>query len=264
MSDFGHSVWSRSGNQGWPARGRPVARLTAVARPRKRIDCIPSRPGATVVPPLRRRRNRALLLLARRIVKRHLVVSGAMGNKRAAESDEDDLRENFCGRPRRSSAGRRRIVGHPWRRDQDPQLLGAPRGLARRLHRRDQQSCVTDRQDRLRVEQLAEYRSQLLAIPNIRNAFAAKKLLDALNGHMSDRWRKKVAAWRSPNDAVRLPAEILRTHSMEYSCVDGSGACKMSCPLRGGRLPIVPHDVHRRASCGNGIRWRPLRSNPGR
>ena len=63
------------------------------------------------------------------------------------------------------------------------QLLGAPRGLARRLHRREQQSCVTDRQDLFEVEQLAEYRRQLLAIPNIRNAFAAKKLLDALNGN---------------------------------------------------------------------------------
>jgi hypothetical protein len=64
-----------------------------------------------------------------------------------------------------------------------PQLLGAPRGLARRLHRREHQCCVTDRQDLLRVEQLADYRSQLLAIPNIRNACPAKKLLDALNGN---------------------------------------------------------------------------------
>ena len=61
MSDFGHSVWSRSGNQGWPARGRRVAGLTAVARPRKRIDCIPSWPGPTVVLPLPRRRNHATL-----------------------------------------------------------------------------------------------------------------------------------------------------------------------------------------------------------
>ena len=95
--------------------------------------------------------------------------------------------KTICGRiwrrPRRSSAGRRRIVGTRGGETKIAQLLGAPRGLARRLHRRDQQSCVTDRQDLFRVEQLAEYRSQLLAIPNIRNAFAAKKLLDALNGN---------------------------------------------------------------------------------
>ena len=160
-----------------------MARLTAVARPRKRIDCIPSRPGPTVVPPLRRRRNRALLLLARRIVKRHLVVSSAMGNKRAAESDEDDLRENLAVvRAVHRQAGDE-LLGTRGGETKIPQLLGAPRGLARRLYRRDQQSCVTDRQDLFRVEQLAEYRSQLLAIPNIRNAFAAKKLLDALNGN---------------------------------------------------------------------------------
>jgi len=157
--------------------------LTVVARPRKRIDCIPSRPGPTVVPPFRRRRNRALPLLARRIVERHLVVSSAMGNKRAAESDEDDLRENLAVvRAVHRQAGDE-LLGTHGGETKIPQLLGAPRGLARRLHRREQQCCVTDRQDLHRVEQLAEYRRQLLAIPNIRNAFPAKKLLDALNGN---------------------------------------------------------------------------------
>ena len=105
------------------------------------------------------RRNHALPLLARRIVKRHLVVSTAMGNKRAAESDEEDLRENLAVvRAVHRQAGDK-LLGTRGGETKIPQLLGAPHGLARRLHRREQQCCVTDRQDLLRVEQLAEYRS---------------------------------------------------------------------------------------------------------
>jgi hypothetical protein len=106
-----------------------------------------------------------------------------MGTKRAAESDEDDLRENLAVvRAVHRQAGDE-LLGTRGGETKIPQLLDAPRGLARRLHRREQQSCVTDRQDLFRVEQLAEYRHELVAIPNIRNAFPAKKLLDALNGN---------------------------------------------------------------------------------
>ncbi|GEP57860.1 hypothetical protein RSO01_50260 [Reyranella soli] len=42
---------------------------------------------------------------------------------------------------------------------------------------------MTDRQNLLRVEQLADFRSQLVAIPDIRNTLPAKELLDALNGN---------------------------------------------------------------------------------
>jgi hypothetical protein len=42
---------------------------------------------------------------------------------------------------------------------------------------------VTGWQDLLLVEQPADYRRQPLAVPNIRNAFPVKKLLDALNGN---------------------------------------------------------------------------------
>ena len=127
--------------------------------------------------------TRALLLLATRIVERHLVVPAAVGGKRAKESSDDDPRENpaivravhrqagdelLCTR-----AGETKIL----------QLQGTPRDLTRRLHRRQQQRCVTDRQNLLRVEQLADFRSQLVAIPDIRNTLPAKKLLDALNGN---------------------------------------------------------------------------------
>jgi hypothetical protein len=105
-----------------------------------------------------------------------------MGNKRTAESGEDDLRENLAVvRAVHRQAGDE-LLGARGRETKIPQLLGAPRGLTRRLHRREQQCCVTGRQDLLRVEQLAECRSQLVAIPDIRNAFPAKKLLAALNG----------------------------------------------------------------------------------
>jgi hypothetical protein len=129
------------------------------------------------------RRSHALPLLARRIVERHLVVSTAMGNRRAAESGEDDLRENpAVVRAVHRQAGDE-LLGARGGEAKIPQLLGAPRRLARRLHRREQQCCVTDRQDLLLVEQLAEYCRELVAIPNVRNAFPAKKLLDALTGN---------------------------------------------------------------------------------
>jgi hypothetical protein len=59
----------------------------------------------------------------------------------------------------------------------------------------------------------------------------------------ADRWRKEVAACRSPNDMVRPPAENLPTTQWKYRVI-GRRACKTSCPLRAGRLPIVPYDVH--------------------
>src|SRR6185369_11777600 len=106
-----------------------------------------------------------------------------MGNKRTAESGEDDLRENLAvvGAVHRQAGDQ--LLGARGRETKIPQLLGAPRSLTRRLHRREQQGCGTDRQDLLRVEQFAECRSQLVTIPDIRNAFPAKKLLDALNGN---------------------------------------------------------------------------------
>jgi hypothetical protein len=77
----------------------------------------------------------------------------------------------------------------------------------------------------------------------------------------ADRWRKKVAACRSPDDSVRPPAENLLTTPWKYRVI-GRRACKTSCPLRGGRLPIVPYDGHRRASCAKGIRWRDRQACP--
>ena len=69
----------------------------------------------------------------------------------------------------------------------------------------------------------------------------------------ADRWRKKVAACRSPNDMVRAPAEILLTTPWKYRVI-GRRACKTSCPWRGGWLPIVPYDVHTGARQVAGLR----------
>ena len=82
-----------------------------------------------------------------------------MGNRCAAESGEDDLRENLAVvRAGHGQAGDE-LLGTRRRETKIPQLLGAPRGLPHRLHRREQQGCVTDWQHLLQVEQLAEYGS---------------------------------------------------------------------------------------------------------
>ena len=74
--------------------------------------------------------------LPARIVKRHLVVSSPMGGKRAAESDDDDLRENLAVvRAVHRQAGDELLCTRGGE-TKILQLLGAPRGLARRLHRR--------------------------------------------------------------------------------------------------------------------------------
>jgi hypothetical protein len=76
-----------------------------------------------------------------------------------AESGDDDLREYLAVvRAVHRQAGDE-LLGTRDGETKMLQLLGAPRGLARRLHRRQQQRCVTNRQDLLRVEQLADFRS---------------------------------------------------------------------------------------------------------
>lgn len=98
-----------------------------------------------------------LLFLAPRIVERHLVVPAAMGGRRAAESGDDDLRENLAVVHAVHRQAGDELLRTRSGETKTLKLLRAPRGLARRLHRRRQQRCVTDRQDLLRVEQLADF-----------------------------------------------------------------------------------------------------------